>query len=85
MPSRRLRKTSRHSSKAAQSSAAAKRSSHSSGNDVAHENSRRSNGKVEIAGVMLSSPDRVLYRDQGITKEQLARYYEAIADWALPN
>jgi bifunctional non-homologous end joining protein LigD len=41
--------------------------------------------RVDIAGVSLSSPGKVLYREQGITKLQLAQYYEAIADWVLPE
>lgn len=40
---------------------------------------------VEIAGVALSSPDKVLYPEQGITKQDLARYYEAIAPVMLPH
>jgi len=46
-----------------------------------------SDGKSEIervAGVKLTHPDRVVYPEQGITKLQLARYYEEIADWILP-
>ena len=39
----------------------------------------------EVAGVALSHPERVLYADQGITKLELARYYERIADWILPH
>lgn len=38
-----------------------------------------------VAGVRLTHPDRVLYPEQGITKLELARYYEAIADWILPH
>jgi len=41
--------------------------------------------KFEVAGVNISNPDRVLYTEQGITKLELARYYETIADWALPH
>ncbi len=37
-----------------------------------------------VAGVRLSSADRVLYPDQGVTKLDLARYYEGIADRILP-
>jgi len=33
----------------------------------------------------LTHPDRVLYPDQGITKRELAQYYEQIADWILPH
>jgi bifunctional non-homologous end joining protein LigD len=39
---------------------------------------------VVIAGVRLSNPGRVLYPEDGITKRDLAEYYERIADWVLP-
>ncbi|MBV9107840.1 MAG: DNA ligase D, partial [Gemmatimonadetes bacterium] len=39
----------------------------------------------EVAGVRISHPDKVLYPDAGVTKLELARYYEEIgADWMLP-
>jgi bifunctional non-homologous end joining protein LigD len=38
-----------------------------------------------VAGVRLSHPDRVLWPDLGITKAELARYYEAVAEWMLPH
>ncbi|MBA3677316.1 MAG: DNA polymerase domain-containing protein [Sphingosinicella sp.] len=38
-----------------------------------------------IAGVRLSSPDKVLYPDQGITKQQLAEHYVTVADLMLPH
>ncbi len=45
-----------------------------------------SKGKdVEVAGVRLSNPGKVLYPGQGLTKLDLARYYEAVADWILPH
>ena len=40
---------------------------------------------MNIAGVSLSNPDRVLYQDTGITKQALAAYYEAIAPVMLPH
>ncbi len=47
--------------------------------------SRKStNGKATIAGVQISHPDRVLYPEAGITKRDLAEYYERVADWILP-
>ena len=39
---------------------------------------------AEVASIKLTHPDRVLYPDQGITKLELAQYYEQVADWMLP-
>ena len=50
-----------------------------------HANRPAPADRVDVAGVSLSSPDKVLYREQGITKLQLAQYYEAIGDWVLPE
>jgi bifunctional non-homologous end joining protein LigD len=38
-----------------------------------------------VAGVALSNADRVLYPEQGLTKRDLALYYEAVAPWILPH
>jgi bifunctional non-homologous end joining protein LigD len=38
-----------------------------------------------VAGVTLTHPERVLYPGQGITKRDLAAFYEEIADWILPH
>ncbi len=49
---------------------------------------RASTGKaaaVEVAGVKLTHPERVLYPGIGLTKRDLALFYERIADWALPH
>jgi bifunctional non-homologous end joining protein LigD len=40
---------------------------------------------IEIGGVRLTSPEKVLYPEQGITKRDLAEYYLAVADWMLPH
>ncbi len=42
-------------------------------------------GEPEVAGVRLSNPDRVLSPEQGLTKLDLARYYEAMAERILPH
>lgn len=44
-----------------------------------------SSGSERIAGVELTHPDRVLYRGQGLTKRDLARYYERVAESMLPE
>jgi bifunctional non-homologous end joining protein LigD len=41
--------------------------------------------EVEIGGFRLTNPDKVLYPDQGVTKRDLAVYYQRIADWILPH
>jgi DNA ligase D len=41
--------------------------------------------EIEIAGVRLTSPDKVLYPEQGITKRALAEYYLAVAEHMLPH
>jgi bifunctional non-homologous end joining protein LigD len=38
-----------------------------------------------VEGVRLSSPDKILYPEQGITKGELADYYLQIAPWMLPH
>jgi bifunctional non-homologous end joining protein LigD len=41
--------------------------------------------QVQLANVRLTHPDRVLYPQPGITKIDLARYYERVADRMLPH
>jgi bifunctional non-homologous end joining protein LigD len=38
-----------------------------------------------VAGVQLTHPDKVLYPADGITKLDLAHYYEQVARWMLPH
>src|SRR5438552_10320138 len=38
-----------------------------------------------VAGVSISHPSRVLFPAARVTKLDLARYYESIADWVLPH
>jgi bifunctional non-homologous end joining protein LigD len=40
---------------------------------------------IELAGVRLTHPDRILFPGQGVTKRTLAEYYLAIADRILPH
>jgi len=48
---------------------------------------RASQGHKEpaVAGVRLTHADRILYPPHGTTKLDLARFYEAIAEWILPH
>src|SRR5687768_4675822 len=40
---------------------------------------------MQVSGIALSNADRVLYPEQGLTKLDLAAYYEAISPWMLPH
>ncbi|MBM7061908.1 DNA ligase D [Pseudomonas sp. UL073] len=42
-------------------------------------------GKVVVAGVPISHPERVIDAGSGYRKEDLARFYQGIADWLLPQ
>lgn len=48
-------------------------------------NSTRSKDTMDIAGVTLTNPDRILYPEQGVTKQALAEYYAGIADYVMPH
>jgi bifunctional non-homologous end joining protein LigD len=37
-----------------------------------------------VAGVQISHPDRIVYPGYGVTKLDLARYYESVAEWVMP-
>ncbi len=49
--------------------------------------SSRRGGKANVMGVLISSPDKVLWPAEAgakaITKEELARYYEAVGPWMI--
>jgi bifunctional non-homologous end joining protein LigD len=47
--------------------------------------SRPKNDSNRIAGIAISNADRVLYPEQGVTKRDLALYYEVVAPWILPH
>lgn len=47
--------------------------------------SAKSGERLDIAGVSLSNPTRVLWAEQGLTKQELAEFYLGIADWLLPH
>jgi bifunctional non-homologous end joining protein LigD len=46
---------------------------------------RRGEASMEIEGVVLSSPERVLYEESGFTKVDLAEHYVAVAERMLPH
>src|SRR4029079_8390127 len=45
---------------------------------------RPAEGRETIAGVAVSNPDKLYFPEAGITKRDLARYYESVAPWILP-
>lgn len=49
----------------------------------------RRDGRQEVMGVMISSPDKQLWPDAGddkpVTKVELARYYEAVGSWLIAH
>jgi bifunctional non-homologous end joining protein LigD len=38
-----------------------------------------------VSTVQITHPDKVLFPDDGITKEDLASYYERVSEWMLPH
>ena len=42
-------------------------------------------GEATVAGVKISNPDRIVYPQPPITKIDVARYYEQVADWIVPH
>ena len=47
---------------------------------------RSGDDKVDsVAGVKISHPDKLLFPEAGLSKLSLARYYESVADWILPQ
>jgi bifunctional non-homologous end joining protein LigD len=50
---------------------------------------RRKGAKAEVMGVLISSPDKPLWPDandnKALTKEDLARYYEAVGPWLIEH
>jgi bifunctional non-homologous end joining protein LigD len=42
-------------------------------------------GDTAVGGVRISHSERVVYRDVGITKLDVAHYYDAIGEWILPH
>lgn len=42
-------------------------------------------GRVTVAGVSISHPDRLMFPDQRLTKADIARFYERISDWIVPH
>lgn len=59
--------------------------SHPSRKGGASKSRSRSAVSTVVAGVRITHPHRALYADDGITKLDVARYYERMAEWILPH
>jgi bifunctional non-homologous end joining protein LigD len=46
---------------------------------------RPRNGDSVVAEIRLSHPDKLLYRDQGVSKRNIAEYYESVSKWMMPH
>ena len=46
---------------------------------------RGRDGSLKFEGVRLTHPDHILYPGTALTKLDIARYYAAVAKWALPH
>lgn len=46
---------------------------------------RPEDAALAVAGVTLTHPDKVLFHEVGVTKRELARYYERVAEHLLPQ
>jgi len=47
----------------------------------------RSDARVatRVAGIRITNPAKVLYPDPGVTKYELAQYYDMVAEWMVPH
>lgn len=46
---------------------------------------RADKDRAEVAGVLISHPERVIDKQSGLHKIDLAHFYESISDWILPH
>ena len=46
---------------------------------------RKKDERLDVLGVAISHPDRVIFEDTGMTKGQLAEFYAAAAPWMLKD
>jgi bifunctional non-homologous end joining protein LigD len=42
-------------------------------------------GRSVVGGIQVSHPERVIDASTGVTKLELVRYYDSVADWMLPH
>ncbi|MGB3271148.1 MAG: DNA ligase D [Rhodanobacter sp.] len=52
---------------------------------AAGSRARRGESADKTAAITISHPDRVVYPEDGITKQEVADYYASVMDWFLPG
>ena len=52
---------------------------------VAKKKRRNGDTSITVLGVRMTSPEKVLFREQGADKKALAQYYQDVAEWILPH
>lgn len=80
-------KKSKAASKSKAKTATAKTAKKSAASKAAPKIARSTahDGAIEVDGVRVSHPDKVLFADQGVTKRELIDHYLSIADAMLPH
>ena len=61
------------------------RTSAAASSKAAGKRSTSRDDPVEVTGVRLAHPNKILYPSPGLTKLDLARYYDEVAPWILPH
>jgi bifunctional non-homologous end joining protein LigD len=51
----------------------------------AEKGAERETSGDTVAGIKISNPSKLLYPEDGITKLDAGKYYEAVAEWILPH
>ena len=46
---------------------------------------KNAKGKVDVSGIGVSHPERIIYPGKDLTKLDLVKYYDSIADYILPH
>lgn len=84
-PARSKARSAKHKKKAGRSGKAAPGSGLQSSRQIVLKMIKYNAGSQELAGVRLTSPEKVLYPEAAITKLELAAYYQYVSGWMLPH
>ncbi len=61
------------------------RASHRGGDRLGPRPAVRRGDRPLVAGIAISHPERLIFRELGLTKLDVARYYDAVAAWMVPH